>query len=272
MSDAKCEKTQKDRSPAMQFYFRQFAGDENVMAMDLDAVGAHILLMCAAGASEFGYRLANDWHAIGNRLRNPKPEDLERIKQQLLAGPWKASKCGKWLEQDGMRRILLKQKEFSAKQRRNALAKGQPNESQTTSQTRAKRPSSSSSSSSSTSTNDLTPTVLAVRSERITYKPKISMTESEMEEIQTEFGVDSVKYYLTVCSDWLCSNGKTKKSCAAFVRNWIRKDIAELKGFYYPKRGAPPGERLTPAERTMETAERMIREELEKEARENAEN
>jgi hypothetical protein len=26
------------RSPAMQFYFRQFAGDENVLVMDLDAV------------------------------------------------------------------------------------------------------------------------------------------------------------------------------------------------------------------------------------------
>ena len=110
----------KERSPAMQFYFRQFAGDENVMAMDLDAVGAHILLMCAAGASEFGYRLAYDLAQIRTRLRNPSASDFERIMSQLLAGPWKLSADKKYIEQDGMRRTLQKQKEFSKKQRENA--------------------------------------------------------------------------------------------------------------------------------------------------------
>ena len=37
---------EKQRAPAFQFFPRQFAADDHVMAMDLDAVGAHILLMC----------------------------------------------------------------------------------------------------------------------------------------------------------------------------------------------------------------------------------
>jgi len=35
----------KQRAPAFQFYPRQFAGDDQLMGMDLEAVGAHILLM-----------------------------------------------------------------------------------------------------------------------------------------------------------------------------------------------------------------------------------
>lgn len=110
----------KERSPAMQFYFRQFAGDERVMSMDLDAVGAHILLMCAAGASEHGYKLAYDERALRVRLRNPSDPDFSRIMSQLLAGSWKVSDDGKWIVQDGQRRTLLKQKEFSKKQKANA--------------------------------------------------------------------------------------------------------------------------------------------------------
>jgi hypothetical protein len=39
----------KERAPAFQFYPRQFSGDDQVMAMDLDDIGAHILLMCNSG-------------------------------------------------------------------------------------------------------------------------------------------------------------------------------------------------------------------------------
>jgi hypothetical protein len=41
----------KERPPSFQFYPRQFAGDDRVMGMDLEAIGAHILLMCAAASS-----------------------------------------------------------------------------------------------------------------------------------------------------------------------------------------------------------------------------
>jgi len=142
----------KERSPAMQFYFRQFSGDEAVMAMDLDAVGAHILLMCAAGSASSGYKIEADERAIRTRLRNPNNSDFERIKGQLLAGAWKISEDGKHWVQEGMKRTLLKQKEFSRKQKENARkrwgdAKSMPDECQKD----AKAMPSSSSTSSSTS-------------------------------------------------------------------------------------------------------------------------
>jgi hypothetical protein len=111
---------EKQRAPAFQFYPRQFAGDEHVMAMDLDATGAHILLMCAAAASPERYRIDADERAIRNRLRNPSEEAWQRIKAQLLAGPWKLSNDGKWWVQDGLQRTFEKQKDFSESQRAKA--------------------------------------------------------------------------------------------------------------------------------------------------------
>ncbi len=91
----------KERSPAFQFYPRQFSGDDQIMAMDLEAIGAHILLMCAAAASPERYRIDADEYAIRMRLRNPADADWERIRKQLLSGPWKLSADGKWWVQDG---------------------------------------------------------------------------------------------------------------------------------------------------------------------------
>lgn len=114
--------SKKERSPAIQFYFRQFAGDEHVMALDLDAVGAHILLMCAAGASNRGYKLPSDERMIRNIIRNPSDLDWQRIKCQLLSGAWKISKDGSWWEQRGMRRSILKRKVFIESQSRKGKA------------------------------------------------------------------------------------------------------------------------------------------------------
>ena len=110
-----------NRPPAFQFYPRQFAADDHVMAMDLDAVGAHILLMCAAAASPEGHRIPADERAIRTRLRNPSEENWQRIKGQLLGGPWKLSQDQQWWEQDGLRRTFQKQKEFSALQQIRAI-------------------------------------------------------------------------------------------------------------------------------------------------------
>jgi len=104
----------------MQFYFRQFTGDENIQCMDLKAIGAHILFMCYAGASESGYRLAYSGIKLRRMLRNVSQGDFDQIMEQLLEGPWKISKCGNFIEQDGMRRTLEKQREFSKKQKENA--------------------------------------------------------------------------------------------------------------------------------------------------------
>lgn len=69
---------------------------------------------------------------------------------------------------------------------------------------------------------------------RLTLAPRITMTEKQRDELVLEFGAESLRYHAPVCSDWLISNGKTKSNYASFVRNWIRKEIAEQKGFYHP--------------------------------------
>ena len=110
----------KDRAPAFQFYPRQFAGDDQVMGMDLEAIGAHILLMCAAAASPERYRIHADEYAIRMRLRSPSDETWQRIKKQLLAGAWKVSPDGLWWIQSGLERTFQKQKDFSEQQRKKA--------------------------------------------------------------------------------------------------------------------------------------------------------
>jgi len=110
----------KNRAPAFQFYPRQFAGDDQVMGMDLEAIGAHILLMCAAAASPEGCRIEADEYAVRMRLRNPPDEDWQRIKKQLLAGAWKVSDDGNWWIQSGLERTFKKQKEFSDLQSQRA--------------------------------------------------------------------------------------------------------------------------------------------------------
>lgn len=112
-----------ERAPAFQFYPRQFAGDDQVMGMDLEAIGAHILLMCAAASSPERCRIAADEYAMRMRLRNPSDDAWQRIKKQLLAGAWKLSEDGKWWIQSGLERTFQKQKEFSDQQRERANRK-----------------------------------------------------------------------------------------------------------------------------------------------------
>jgi uncharacterized protein YdaU (DUF1376 family) len=113
----------KQRAPAFQFYPRQFAGDDQVMGMDLEAIGAHILLMCAAAASPERCRIDAEEYAIRMRLRNPSDEQWQSIKKQLLAGAWKVSEDGKWWIQTGLERTFQKQKDFSEQQRERANSK-----------------------------------------------------------------------------------------------------------------------------------------------------
>ena len=113
----------KTRPPAFFFYPRQFAGDDQVMGMDLEAIGAHILLMCAAASSPERSRIPADEYAIRMRLRNPSDESWLRIKKQLLAGAWRLSEDGQWWFQSGLERTFQKQEQFSDQQRSRARAK-----------------------------------------------------------------------------------------------------------------------------------------------------
>lgn len=105
-----------ERSPAIQFYFRQFAGDEHVISLSVEAVGAHILLMCAAGASENGYWLPNDSKLLRAICHHMSSRKWQNISSELLNGAWKLSENGDRIEQTGMMRSFMKQKEFSIQQ------------------------------------------------------------------------------------------------------------------------------------------------------------
>lgn len=105
----------KERPPSMPFYFKQFSGDGVVTSIDADVVGFHILLICYAGSSEQRFQIENDDEILRRLCRSPSDENWARIKKQLLR-MWKPSPDGKWLVQHGMRRVILRQKEFSDKQ------------------------------------------------------------------------------------------------------------------------------------------------------------
>jgi len=248
----------KYREPAMQFYFRQFSGDESVASMDLDAVGAHILLMCYAGASKHQFKIEFCDEKIRRILRGVSDENWIRIKQQLLSA-WEVSEDGKWLIQNGMKRSLSKRKAFCDKQREKANArwantKRIPKVCQSDTKGIPKTCSTSTSTFASTSTvldpngsNMIPPHTpngvfggaasqpTPLEPKKIPLAPKLLVTELEHEKLLEEFGSESVKYYTQVCSDYLLAKGRMMKSPAAFMRNWIRRDIAECKGFYYHK-------------------------------------
>jgi hypothetical protein len=75
--------------------------------------------------------------------------------------------------------------------------------------------------------------LVTVERNRKAVAPRVTMTDAEHASLVEEFGRESVAYHVKVCSDYLLSSGKTKKNSAAFVRNWIRREIAECKGFYH---------------------------------------
>ena len=237
----------KERSPAMQFYFRQFEGDEHVMSMDLDAVGAHILLMCAAGASEHGYKLAYDERALRVRLRNPSDPDFSRIMSQLLAGAWKVSDDGKWLVQYGQRRTLLKQKEFSAKQKANVEKRWVCQEDTKRDTKRVPNPCSSSSSLSTSTTTDLNtntplaiaqvpapkvkPEVLAVTGKTLRAK-YVWLSDIELEQFTVTHGPEFIKRCIEKLDAWIETDPvpkriKNGRNAGACFRSWVFNSVAE---------------------------------------------
>lgn len=178
--------------------------------MDLDAVGCHILLMCAAGAASFRHKFPYDRDKIRRLFRNPSDEDFERIMSQLLDGAWKVSEDGEWLVQEGMRRTMRKQREFSKKQSDNAKkrwesqkdAKPIPKKCQTDTKVIASSSSSSSNiyidkSKKEFSLKDIQPSEL----DRLAKDPKIGNGDREWLDRQIKLMTD--RYKGQTRSDWL---------------------------------------------------------------------
>ncbi len=88
--------------------------------------------------------------------------------------------------------------------------------------------------------------------------PRLAVTEEQQQTLIEEFGQESLDYYAKTCSDYLLATGRKYKNYAAFMRNWIRKEIAERKGYYHPNRarvltdGRGPPIKQSPTERSFQ--------------------
>jgi len=280
----------KGKSPAFQFYPKDFLSDASVILMSLEARGAYINLLCVDWiengfpAHEIGRLICFNWLSRDGSLRDAA--DLKDIIAQLLpcftAHPTKPGyltnpRLQKERESQAEHRAeRQKAGEKGAKSRWNKdlanMAEPCNQNGSAIVQPMAKHGSSSSSSSSSTkdllildptSSGPLPDTPAAtppVKEEKITLAPSLSMTRKQAQALIEEFGKESCEYYKRVCSDWLVANGKRKKDCAAFMRNWIRKEIAERRGFYYPKLNAGSAPPRSAAQRNQDATTEAMKE------------
>ncbi len=109
------------KSPAFQFYPKQWLGDDRVMLMDFDARGMHLHCMCIAWQQTDACTLPDDDEKLRRWCGNPDRDDWEkRLKPQIFSA-WKKEK-GYWI-QTGLKREYSKQNERSDKNRKAANAR-----------------------------------------------------------------------------------------------------------------------------------------------------
>lgn len=106
------------KSPAFQFYPKQWLGDDNVMLMDWDARAMHMHYMCIAWQQQDVCTLPDDDEILQKWVGNPT--DWPRLKKQIFRA-WKLEN-GRWI-QKALLAEWLKQKEFSEKRKKAANAK-----------------------------------------------------------------------------------------------------------------------------------------------------
>lgn len=75
------------------------------------------------------------------------------------------------------------------------------------------------------------------KKELIEVAPKLPMTKDAAKGLVAEFGKEACEYYKPVCSDYLLSNGRIIKDGAAFMRNWMRRERSEGKGWFFKLNG-----------------------------------
>lgn len=107
-----------NRSPAFQFYPKQWLGDDRVLLMDWDARGMHVHLQCIAWQQDPPCSLPNDDTALRKWCGNPKR--WRKVKDQILSA-WKLI-GGRWV-QEGLLREYEKQRQYSESRRHAAEAR-----------------------------------------------------------------------------------------------------------------------------------------------------
>lgn len=242
--------------PAFQFYPADWLADENVACMTAQEEGWYVRALCycwrEGSLPADPERLAI---LIGKGADGSAMAQLSKLFTTDTALPGRLVHkrlCEERAKQLAFRAERQKAGKRGAKSRwyTNGKANGSAI-AQPMAQPMAKNGSSSSSSSSSINIGgaDVLPTTTRAREAHATppdkiskpkpeskpFAPRIALTAAGHAALVAEFGEASFRYYLKVCSDYLLANGKAKRDCAAFMRNWIRKDVAECKGFYFKK-------------------------------------
>ncbi len=106
------------KSPAFQFYPKQWLGDDKVMLMDFDARGMHLHCMCIAWQQNDPCTLPDDDEKLRRWCGNPDRDDWEkRLKPQIFSA-WKKEKSY-WV-QTGLKREFIKQLTKSQKRKEAA--------------------------------------------------------------------------------------------------------------------------------------------------------
>ena len=105
------------RAPGFTFYVKDWLGDDEVMAMDLDAQGLHLRYMCIAWQQQPPCTLPNDDSKLRKWAGNPDEENWLRIKGQVFSA-WEEDN-GRWV-QNGLLRQFKKQSENSEKRKKAA--------------------------------------------------------------------------------------------------------------------------------------------------------
>lgn len=110
------------KSPAFQFYPKQWLGDDKVLAMDWDARAMHMHLMCIAWQQTPPCTLPDDDDMIRRWLGNPKKWDS--LKKQIFPA-WKM-KDGRWI-QSGLLQQFEKQDSYRESRKNGANARWKKN-------------------------------------------------------------------------------------------------------------------------------------------------
>lgn len=61
------------------------------------------------------------------------------------------------------------------------------------------------------------------------FGERVAMTEEEHAKLCETFGADAVTEHIAKADDWLLANGRTMKDYAAFMRNWLKRNMAQAR-------------------------------------------
>ncbi len=97
-------------APAIQWYYRQWLGDQKVLAMDWDANGMHFWLINLSLQEDPAGTIPNDTALIRRWLRNPSDDVWRRVQPQIFSA-WSLAD-GRW-HQQGTKATAERQKAYS---------------------------------------------------------------------------------------------------------------------------------------------------------------